>query len=329
MFYKRILFFTLALLLLIGCVQPGLPASAPAAAPSAAPNPTPSATPPPLPAPSPTPPPRPFTLVWIADTQNMTRDNYAPVMAMADWIAANREAMNLRYVVSTGDLVGNGLKDSYWEGIRPALKEIRAGAPFMTAAGNHDVGKRRNYDRYLYWRFDTVTDPAQLFEEGRGSYALVDTDIGGFVLAAMGITVSDAGFAWLREVFGSYPDRTGMLAVHDYLSPNARRTSEGNRLFENVVLQSPNLRLVLCGHNRGVSRLDTPVDDDGDGRADRIVYQMMHNFQNDTRRTGYLRILTFSPDHSLAVDTYSPWLDDHDYYESRQAEESFVIENAF
>ena len=110
----------------------------------------------------------------------MTRDSYAPVMAMADWISVQKDNLNIRYVLHTGDLVGNGLKDSYWKGIAPALTKIRANVPLITAAGNHDVGKRSNYSKYLSWRFDTVNDPEQVFQDGRGSYGLVDTDLGGF-----------------------------------------------------------------------------------------------------------------------------------------------------
>ena len=56
---------------------------------------------------------------------------------------------------------------------------------------------------------------------------------------------------------------------------------------------------------------------------------MMYNYQNDSKQTGYFRILTFYPDRSLQVTTYSPWLDDYNYFENRQDEETFRIENAF
>lgn len=322
--YGRLLCALLALALLAGC------SPTPAALPAATPVALPTAKPTPAPTPSPTPaPPAPFSLVWISDTQNMSADGFAPVRAMADWIAAQKEALGIRYVLHTGDIVGSGTKEGAWDRVAPAMEAIRRSAPLMTSAGNHDVGKRRQYETYLRRRFDTVTDPGQLFQNGRGSYALLDTDLGGFLLVGMGVTVSEEGFDWLNSVFASHPERTGILAVHDYLTSSGGRTSEGARLFERVVKANPNLRFVLCGHRRGVNRIDSPIDDDGDGQPDRTVYQLMYNFQSDTKRMGYLRILTFSPDRSVQVTTYSPWLDDYDYYEDRQDEEAFRIENAF
>ncbi len=55
----------------------------------------------------------------------MTRDGYAPVMTMADWIAESKEALSLRYVIHTSDIVGNGLIDRYWQGVAPALEKMR------------------------------------------------------------------------------------------------------------------------------------------------------------------------------------------------------------
>ena len=110
------------------------------------------------------------------------------------------EALNLLYIIHTGDIVGNGLKESYWERIAPAMDKLRQAAPLMTAAGNHDVGKRRNYEPYLQWRFDTLNTPPFLYQDGRGSYAPLETDVGNFLLLSMGITISEEGFQWLNEM---------------------------------------------------------------------------------------------------------------------------------
>lgn len=331
---KKLLLLLILVLTLSGCApaetaastEPDAIAEQEPAVPSATPyvSPTPRLTP----RPTRTPRPEPFSLIWIADTQNMTREDSAPIHRMTEWIAANWKERNVRYVVHTGDIVGSGLKDSYWERVEPALKKLPKELPFMTVAGNHDVGSKRKYENYIRWRFDTKLPEAQLFQEGRGSYATFETDAGKFLLVGMGITIKEEGYDWLNAVFAKYPDHTGILALHDYLSPSGR-TAEGGRVFERVVKPNPNLRFVLCGHNRGIAMREDALDDDGDGKPDRVVYQMMHNFQNDSRRTGYFRILTFSPDRSLQVTTYSPYMDDYNYYESREDEETFRIERAF
>jgi len=327
----------LCLLLSFGCAAPAQDdptppvTAAPAAAVTASPAPT--AAPTATPAPTAVPAPQPFSILWIPDTQNMTVGDYAPIAAIADWAEQNREAHNLRYAVHTGDIVNSGLRDESWERIAPTMRRLADAVPLMTAAGNHDIGRGKtgDYSFYLRWRFDTSLPEEQLFEGGRGSYALLDTDAGNFILAAIGAYPNEASFAWLRETFAAYPDRIGILINHDYLRPSGVHTSYGSRVYEQVVVPSPNVRFVLCGHNGGIGYRTDDLDDNGDGTADRTVHQLMLNHQDDEKRTGYVRILTFHPDRSLDIVTYSPYLDDRDYYSKppSNGQESFTIEAAF
>ena len=330
---KKLILLSFLALAFSGCVPAAVAAAELPAAAQAAVTPYVSHTARPTPRPTPRPArtvrPEPFSLIWIADTQNMTRDNCAPIHSMAEWIADNWKGLNARYAVHTGDIVSNGLKDSHWERVEPALKRLPKDLPFMTVAGNHNVGTRRKYENYLRWRFDTALPKSQVFQDGRGSYAALETGAGKFLLVGMGVTISGEGYDWLNEVFAKHPDHTGILALHDYLSTGGGRSEEGGKVFERVVKNNPNLRFVLCGHNRGVAMEQDALDDNGDGKPDRVVYQMMYNFQNDAERTGYFRILTFSPDRSLTVTTYSPYMDDYNYYESREDEETFCIQKAF
>ena len=339
---KQILFAVLlcAAALLLACAAPSaapapavMPTAVPTAEATAKPTATPAPTEAPTPAPTPTPEPQPFSILWIPDTQNMTVDDYAPVAALADWTEAHAAEKNIRYAVHTGDIVNSGLRDSSWERIAPSMQRIAAAVPLMTAAGNHDIGRGNTgeYSFYLKWRFDTPLPEEQLFEGGRGSYALLDTDAGNFILVAIGAYPNEDSFTWLREIFAAHPDRIGILINHDYLRPNGVHTSYGRMMYEQAVVPSANVRFVLCGHNGGIGYRADELDDDGDGTADRTVHQMMVNHQDDEKRTGYVRILTFTPERSLIVDTYSPYMDDHDYYTRppSNGEESFTLENAF
>ena len=88
-------------------------------------------------------------------------------------------------------------------------------------------------------------------------------------------------------------------------------TSSGDTLRDRVVKESPNLRLVLCGHMHGVCYRTLEADDDGDGVSERTVHEMMFNPQeNEEGGGGYLRLLTFYPDRDeIQVVSYSPYLD--------------------
>lgn len=48
-----------------------------------------------------------FTIAWLSDTQNY-HNAYKPIFdGMTQWIADNREALDIRFVFHTGDVVGS------------------------------------------------------------------------------------------------------------------------------------------------------------------------------------------------------------------------------
>jgi hypothetical protein len=119
---------------------------------------------------------------------------------------------------------------------------------------------------------------------------------------------------WINEVCKQYSDHYAILAMHNYMFLGGY-SSVGERLIERVVKQSPNVRLVLCGHERGMQYIPEALDDNGDGTPDRTVHQMMMNVQDDpTNGVGYLRLLKFDPTaDTIEVVTYSPVLDRYGY----------------
>lgn len=67
-----------------------------------------------------------------------------------DWIAANQEALNLEYVIHTGDIVNIWDDFDQWEVADKAMKVLDdAGIPYGVLAGNHDVDQKdNNYTNY-------------------------------------------------------------------------------------------------------------------------------------------------------------------------------------
>ena len=103
-----------------------------------------TAAPTPVPTPVPTPEPTPFSIVWMSDTQTMSKSERlsAAIQPMFDWVVQNREAERIQLVVHTGDIVENGWNDTYWSRISPAIDSL-GDIPFVPGAGNHDVAKKR------------------------------------------------------------------------------------------------------------------------------------------------------------------------------------------
>ena len=77
------------------------------------------------------------------------------------------------------------------------------------------------------------------------------------------------------------------------------------------------VKAVLSGHYHNAQTWIDEMDDDGDGVADRTVYQLLADYQGGPEGgQGYLRILNFKMnENKVAVQTYSPYLDDYNFYE--------------
>lgn len=157
-----------------------------------------------------------------------------------------------------------------------------------------------------------------------------------FLLLALEWGPRKAVVDWARQVVRrpAYAGHTGLLLVHEFLKPNSQRsgqdgnhtlsgnphtygtgelgdTHDGEDLWQGLVREAPQLRLVLNGHEMG-SHVGRRTDLNTAGKS---VHQMLFNAQglgggSDERGNGgdgWLRLLTFEPDGTtLTVRTFSP-----------------------
>ncbi|HWQ97015.1 MAG TPA: metallophosphoesterase [Clostridia bacterium] len=280
------------------------------------PEPTATAVPTPEPTPEPTPAPVAFSIAWMSDTQVYTAANSDVFGKMTQWVADTQQEYNTVLAVHTGDLVYNAYREYEWDNELAAFSNLPEGMHILTCAGNHD--ELPDYDPatpYLDHRPDTDFDPAHAFDEKGFSYYTT------FVAGGVPVIVFSIAYGmevdaenWINEVCKEYSDHYAILCMHNYMFLGGY-SSVGKRLIENVVKQSPNVRLVLCGHERGMQYIPEVLDDNADGTPDRTVHQMMMNVQDDqTNGVGYLRLLRFDPAaDTIEVVTYSPVLDRYGY----------------
>ena len=130
---------------------------------------------------------------------------------------------------------------------------------------------------------------------------------------------------WVKAKLHEYADYSAVLLVHSFLEDNGTLTANGKLLEKSLLPDAKNLRLILCGHKDGSVRWQKTYDDNT-----RTVNAVMYNFQDDKQKgLGYLRILTFDPvSRSIHVSTYSPYLDDYNYYQEESLD-SFTLYNAY
>ena len=334
---KKLRFLAVFLLLLFaGCGCKDLPSATPE--PLATPSPTPYSVIKIEPL-NPTPTPEPlypeegiYTIAWLSDTQYYSRSFPETFLTMTAFLRDNRSALKLGYVVHTGDIVHNYNKDAEWEIAAKAMAALRD-IPHGVLAGNHDVGtSKKNYRYFSQYFGDNYTRSFPWYgggyEENRGHYDLITMGNTDYLFVYMGYAPNSACIEWLNETFAAYPNRVGILCLHEYLDSDMTLKSIGETLQKKVVEKNPNLYLVLSGHRYAVDHLITRFDDDDDGNPDRTVYEMISNYQafGDFGGDGYLRFLQIDEgEGTLTALSYSPVLSDYSMFDGAQQQEAFTL----
>ena len=282
--------------------------------PTPEPTPTPSATPVPI---------APFSLIWFSDTQYYAYKKPEIFLSMADWAIEVKTAYNVLAVVCTGDIVDNRNYQRHWDNADAAISRIREELPFYCVAGNHDVGADSvDYTAYRQADFCTVPETMQLNEDGRCWVLPLDEQQ--IVLCGIGWQNDTAYADWVKSRLSEYPDYSAILLVHSFLADDGTLSTNGKRVEKAILKTCPTIRLVLCGHNDGSVRWQQQYPDG------HYVNAIMYNFQDDKKYgLGYARILMFNPlTRNIAVTTYSPYLNDYNYYKDT-ARDTFTLYDAW
>lgn len=267
-----------------------------------------------------------YSFIWMGDTQYYAKSYPEIYNRMTSWIADQQSALKIKYVFHSGDLVDTFDNAKQWKAADKAMKTLdTAGVRYGVLAGNHDVTSTTHKDaEYKYYyqyfgdkRFENKSYRGGSYKNNRGSYDLINEKGTGYIMMNMGWEIGDEEVTWMNSILKKYPERKAILNFHEYLGTDGQRTDTGNYLFEKVVKPNANVIAVLSGHLSDAERLVTPIDDNGDGKTDRKVYQMLMDYQSGAEGgQGFLRILKVNPvNNKISVDTYSPYLDKYNYYD--------------
>jgi Calcineurin-like phosphoesterase/Lamin Tail Domain len=264
-----------------------------------------------------------YTYVWMSDTQYYAESYPYIFERQTNWIAENKEKLKIKYVFHTGDVVDEYDKEYQWNYADQYMKVLEANnVPYGVLAGNHDVDhKNDDYTEFSKWfgedRFKDKPYYGESYKDNRGHYDLISSNGNDFIMVYMGWGIKDEDLKWMDEVLKKYPNRKAILNFHEYLLVSGNRSPLGNRIYNEVVLPNENVVAVLSGHYHDSETLIDPVDDNGDGTADRQVYQMLGDYQGGPEGgQGYMKLLHFDQDNNrIIVNTYSPYLDDYNFYD--------------
>lgn len=270
-----------------------------------------------------------FTFAWITDQQYyVQRDAYDDedhiIMELQhNWLIENKEALNLQYVFNTGDIVNRKDEDYQWDIADEYFRLLEnARIPYGVTTGNHDVNfSQEDHSKYgeVFGEERYKDKPwyGESYQNNKGHYDTISVNGLDFMMVYMGWGIYDSEIKWMNKVISENPDKTVILNLHEYLGTSGVLTDPGQYVYDNVVIPNPNVKMVLCGHLHGsASRVDS-IDDNGDGIADRKVWQLLADYQGLKNTAskydggdGFMRLFEFdSATGEVNVVTTSPWLE--------------------
>ncbi|MCQ6560247.1 metallophosphoesterase [Paenibacillus mendelii] len=263
-----------------------------------------------------------FSFVWMSDTQYYSKTFHRYFRDNVAWIRDNRVTQKIQYVIHTGDIVDDGDQIGQWKEADRNMRVLDdARIPYGVLAGNHDAGQRSAYGHYKRVfgtdRFKNQQTYVGSYQNNRGHYDLLSAAGHDFIIVYMSWGFGNEEIDWMNEVLKRYPNRKAMLCFHEYMLVSGERAPIGDKVYERVVLPNKNVFAVLSGHHHDAEMMIDPVDDNGDGKADRKVYQMMADYQGAIDGgLGYMRLLQFDiRNGKLHVKTYSPTHNVYNYYD--------------
>lgn len=259
---------------------------------------------------------KPYTFVWMTDTQKYTASNPDIFYSMTDWIVDNKDRENIKMVIHTGDITDDVSDKKQWKVAEKAIFKLDGVVPYSLLSGNHDVSwnlPASDYTNFLsYFGKDRIDeDQAEIiwYKDGKSRAQLLNVGDTKYIILALGWDTGSGTISWADKILTQYQDRIAILTTHDYMNADGSLSDNGNTLYSALVKPHTNVHLVLCGHNHNAARNIAEIDDNGDGTTDRTVYQLIADYQaEENGGNGFMRLLSIDEKNKVInVKTYSPY----------------------
>ncbi len=287
-----------------------------------------------------------WTLAILPDTQYYAESYPHIYNAQTQFLADNKTALNLGYVLHEGDLTQNN-NAVEWSRASAAFQILDdAGIPYSTAPGNHDYPGGGDDRTSLMADYFPVSRLAAQSTFGgvypgepaspHNSYSLFSAGGTDWLVLALEFGPRDQVVDWADGVLKQHSDRQAMIVTHAYMYSDDTRydwaakgndqswspyrygiadqpggVNDGQEMWDQLKDNS-NLQFIFSGHvlNDGTGYLA------GEADGGNVVHQMLANYQMywlpglANGGNGYMRLLEFLPyGETVHVRTYSPWLD--------------------
>jgi autotransporter-associated beta strand protein len=288
----------------------------------------------------------PWEIIALPDTQYYSASYPEIFDAQTSWIVNNRTAENIAFVTHLGDVVDSRDNTQQWTNAVHSMNIIKDSAPelpYSVCMGNHDFltypklfgtwntsnfSARFGSSRYA-GKLWYPTDPANGWG-GVAHYQVFSAGGYDFLHINLSYAPSDEEMSWALGVISANPGKPTIISTHDYLKADGSRSPYyyndlygigwdvhgGEYVWQNLVQNSPQIFLVLSGHDYGSGQTPGAARLLSNNNAARTVLQVLSDYQNlSNGGDGYLRKIMFDPGTNgrgtISVQTYSPTKDNY------------------
>ena len=285
-----------------------------------------------------------YSLAVVGDTQHLIyRDahhNEDWTSPIYDWLVANKESKNIKFVMGVGDITNRDGKDDVNDGVNKtdvewdiAVAQLNklydGGIPYSLVVGNHDSVAQ--LDKFFADNPNFSNADIDYYNYGSlGNYYITfDVDDTKYMVFGLEYGPNDDILAWAGDVIANSPEYRVIITTHAYMcangttleshestsvprptNPNAteENRNNGDDIWHELASRYENIMFVFSGH---ISASDIVYRKDY-GDNGNTVYQMLMDFQTmDTkysRKTGMVAMLYFTNDGNIVnveyVSTY-------------------------
>lgn len=284
-----------------------------------------------------------WTLAVLPDTQVYSIEYPDVYLRQTQWLAANKDRLNLCFVAHEGDIV-HGNTHPEWLLAKNAHDALfKRGIPFSLLTGNHDLGPWGDTTDRTTLLNDYITDRHYrnsaafgLFEKQRleNSWHRFKTPHGDKLIISLEFGPRGAVLEWAGKIASENASLDTIVVTHAFLYsdstrydwaakgaaqswnphsyPLGRDVNDAQQMWDKFISRHAGIRLVLSGHvlNNGTGHLVTP------GKSGRPVHQILANYQGGVTPDrgfgggGFMRLMRFKADRkTVEIKTYSPWYD--------------------
>jgi hypothetical protein len=283
-----------------------------------------------------------WSFVLLPDTQCYSETYPDVFMSQTEWIARNRQARNIQFVLHLGDITNNNVHPE-WINARRAMDVLkRAAIPHLMVVGNHDLGPWGNGgERTSHFSDYFIQRNARIPGESENAFLTVTVGAAKVLIVGLEFGPRDAVVEWANDVVAKHPDHHAILITHAYVysdstrydwkakqrtqtwNPNAygvgtapeqlkHGVNDGEALWQKLVSRHRQFAFTFNGHvlNDGVGHVESR------GTGGNNVHQMLVNYQcgvvpdRKNGGGGFLRLVQVEPDgRTVNVSDYSPYYD--------------------